>query len=381
VQLDLTTSNSNLVVQGKLVLHFTTNLSTPATSSRRLDSWLAQNDPPSDESSPLVNNLSGTGTSALSLTSSSHATAVGTTTPETITPIAATSASIIPRTQDITHQQPSPSNARKPDSSGTLAAVRPQSPKRSPSPGNDAAGMEAASNNSAQQTRNATENQSTALPPGWEERFTPEARPYYVDHNTRATTWVDPRRQISTRGPNGQSGALPSGWEMRQSTSSRLYFVDHNTRTTTWDDPRVPSSLDKSVPQYKEDFGSKLAYLRSQPVMDVRPGIGKIKVRRSHVFEDSYLEIMRQKPDDLKKRLMIRFEGEDGSEYGSHTRLVSNIAMLIWYLVASHPYNIESFVSCSHASCSTPLVVFSNIRHMTSRRCRSIPPPARIPSI
>jgi len=38
------------------------------------------------------------------------------------------------------------------------------------------------------------------------------------------------------------------------------------------------------------------------------------------VFEDSYLEIMRQKPDDLKKRLMIRFEGEDGSEYGSHTR-------------------------------------------------------------
>ena len=33
------------------------------------------------------------------------------------------------------------------------------------------------------------------LPSGWEQRFTTEGRPYFVDHNTRTTTWVDPRRQ------------------------------------------------------------------------------------------------------------------------------------------------------------------------------------------
>lgn len=29
---------------------------------------------------------------------------------------------------------------------------------------------------------------------------------------------------------------------MRKSKGSRLYFVDHNTRTTTWDDPRLPET-------------------------------------------------------------------------------------------------------------------------------------------
>jgi E3 ubiquitin-protein ligase NEDD4 len=43
-------------------------------------------------------------------------------------------------------------------------------------------------------------------------------------------------------------------------------------------------------------------------------------VRREHVFEDSYNEIMRQAPADLKKRLMIKFDGEDGLDYGGLSR-------------------------------------------------------------
>eukprot|EP00992_Anisonema_acinus_P013983 TRINITY_DN9036_c0_g1_i3.p1 TRINITY_DN9036_c0_g1~~TRINITY_DN9036_c0_g1_i3.p1 ORF type:complete len:289 (-),score=44.16 TRINITY_DN9036_c0_g1_i3:59-868(-) len=32
-----------------------------------------------------------------------------------------------------------------------------------------------------------------SLPPGWEEMFTPTGRVYYVDHNTRTTTWERPK--------------------------------------------------------------------------------------------------------------------------------------------------------------------------------------------
>lgn len=173
---------------------------------------------------------------------------------------------------------------------------------------------------------------SGSLPNGWEERYTPEGRPYYVDHNTRTTTWVDPRRQtiIRVMGPNGQGsvqpqtisqlGPLPSGWEMRLTSTARVYFVDHNTKTTTWDDPRLPSTLDANVPQYKRDFRRKLIYFRSQPAMRAQPGNCQIKVRRNHIFEDSYAEIMRQTPNDLKKRLMIKFDGEDGLDYGGLSR-------------------------------------------------------------
>ncbi|KAK4058732.1 hypothetical protein OIO90_000176 [Microbotryomycetes sp. JL221] len=180
---------------------------------------------------------------------------------------------------------------------------------------------------------NSTTLGSGPLPAGWEQRFTPEGRPYFVDHNTRTTTWVDPRRQqlLRVMGPNGnnltvqpqsvsQLGPLPSGWEMRLTSTARVYFVDHNTKTTTWDDPRLPSSLDQNVPQYKRDFRRKLIYFRSQPALRPSPGQCHIKVRRSHIFEDSYAEIMRQSPNDLKKRLMIKFDGEDGLDYGGLSR-------------------------------------------------------------
>jgi E3 ubiquitin-protein ligase NEDD4 len=144
--------------------------------------------------------------------------------------------------------------------------------------------------------------------------------------NTRSTTWVDPRRSRTgpTRQPAGAPGQhlgpLPSGWEMRLTSTSRIYFVDHNTKTTTWDDPRLPSSLDSNVPQYKRDFRRKLIYFRSQPAMRPPSGNVHIKVRRNYIFEDSYAEIMRLSPTDLKKRLMITFEGEPGLDYGGVSR-------------------------------------------------------------
>lgn len=168
------------------------------------------------------------------------------------------------------------------------------------------------------------------LPAGWEQRLTPEGRPYYVDHNTRTTTWVDPRRQqfVKSFGPNSgynaqrlsAMGPLPSGWEMRLANTSRVYFVDHNTKTTTWDDPRLPSSLDQNVPQYKRDFRRKLIYFRSQPALRILPGQCHIKIRRENLLEDSFREVMRQTPEDLKKRLMIKFEGEEGLDYGGVSR-------------------------------------------------------------
>jgi len=64
------------------------------------------------------------------------------------------------------------------------------------------------------------------LPPGWEMRFDSYGRKYYVDHNTRSTTWERPQ-------------PLPPGWEMRRDPRGRVYYVDHNTRQTTWQRPNT----------------------------------------------------------------------------------------------------------------------------------------------
>ncbi|KAM6925891.1 LOW QUALITY PROTEIN: NEDD4-like E3 ubiquitin-protein ligase WWP2, partial [Lycodopsis pacificus] len=101
----------------------------------------------------------------------------------------------------------------------------------SPSPGQDALGpaapAEPGPNAGTEQAGNsATEPPTDSLPAGWEQRVLPHGRVYYVDHNTKTTTWERP---------------LPPGWEKRVDQRGRFYYVDHNTRTTTWQRPTAES--------------------------------------------------------------------------------------------------------------------------------------------
>jgi WW domain len=41
-------------------------------------------------------------------------------------------------------------------------------------------------------------------------------------------------------------GPLPSGWEMNHDRLGRVYFLDHNTKTTTWEDPRLKQSSSRN---------------------------------------------------------------------------------------------------------------------------------------
>lgn len=97
------------------------------------------------------------------------------------------------------------------------------------------------------------------LPGGWEIRLDRMGRVYYVDHNTKSTTWERPE-------------PLPPGWERRVDNRDRVYYVDHNTRTTTWQRPtqqRVQNFADwrsnhmQNIHTQQEAFNQR--YLVSMP--------------------------------------------------------------------------------------------------------------------
>jgi E3 ubiquitin-protein ligase NEDD4 len=434
LQLELKGSNDNLVVQGKLIIYLSTNLSTTDTSSipTTIIPGTESTDLEQQQSLPniLTRPVSSGGTSTVDHPQNPPSpSAPGIVSPEQpitnaqhnlnanedqngplpegcerrIDPLGRTYY-IDHNTRSTTWNRPSPNQViNNQTQEGETNAARDQHSRRifvddlleatSGGPNTQHSGIAGAQSGNPAMVGaggGTTTTSPGSLPGGWEERYTPDGRPYYVDHNTRATTWVDPRRQtnIFVMGPNGQStslqpqtiselGPLPSGWEMRLTSAARVYFVDHNTKTTTWDDPRLPLSLDANVPQYKRDFRRKLIYFRSQHRMRAQPGNCQIKVRRNHIFDDSCKEIMRQTPNDLKKRLLIEFEGEDGLDNGGLARFVPEQK-----LVHDGPHTpIENSLPCSHMRCSTLFTVFSNIRHMTTTRCRSIPPPASTPSI
>ena len=42
-------------------------------------------------------------------------------------------------------------------------------------------------------------------------------------------------------------GNLPPGWEERAHESGRRFFVNHNTKETSWRDPRLPNAASRNV--------------------------------------------------------------------------------------------------------------------------------------
>ncbi|XP_026320394.1 E3 ubiquitin-protein ligase NEDD4 isoform X5 [Hyposmocoma kahamanoa] len=174
---------------------------------------------------------------------------------------------------------------------------------------------------------------SDGLPLGWSMQRAPNGRIFFIDHNDKTTTWIDPRTGCASSLPSAAAasagaesddlGPLPEGWEERVHTDGRIFFIDHNTRTTQWEDPRLsnPQIAGPAVP-YSRDYKRKYEYLKSQLRKPSNvPNKFEIKVRRNSILEDSYRIISSvSRIDLLKTKLWVEFESEVGLDYGGLAR-------------------------------------------------------------
>uniref|UniRef100_A0A672SBI9 HECT-type E3 ubiquitin transferase n=1 Tax=Sinocyclocheilus grahami TaxID=75366 RepID=A0A672SBI9_SINGR len=182
-------------------------------------------------------------------------------------------------------------------------------------------------------------NQSFLLP-GWEMRIAPNGRPFFIDHNSRTTTWEDPRlkypvhmRTKASLDP-GDLGPLPVSINRvvlsNITHKSQLFqqlikflFSPSDTKKTQWEDPRLqsPAITGPAVP-YSREFKQKYDYFRKKlkKPADI-PNRFEMKLHRNNILEESYRRIMSMKrPDSLKARLWIEFESEKGLDYGGVAR-------------------------------------------------------------
>ncbi|KAH3799765.1 hypothetical protein DPMN_153380, partial [Dreissena polymorpha] len=185
------------------------------------------------------------------------------------------------------------------------------------------------------------------LPQGYEQRTTQQGQVYFLHTQTGVSTWHDPRvpRDINNLEQlERELGPLPPGWEARHTGNGRVYFVDHNNRTTQFTDPRLTSNIellqnriknssdkenDNPVPKYKRDLVHKMKILK-QEFTSLQPQGGhcRLEVSREEIFEDSYRQVMKMRAKDLRKRLMVKFKGEEGLDYGGVARE--------WFCLLSH---------------------------------------------
>lgn len=199
------------------------------------------------------------------------------------------------------------------------------------------------------------------LPSGWEQRKTASGRVYYVDHNNRTTQFTDPRlngqiinqirrQQQSQNNPPGTNGtpnaqaastgssAAPPPSPASPATPQQSTATTTNgasTRGTPQEQPRssaqpqsVPADLPQGLlegadllPKYRRDLVGKMRALRTElQALQPQSGHCRLEVSRTEIFEESYRLIMKMRAKDMRKRLMVKFRGEEGLDYGGVAR-------------------------------------------------------------
>lgn len=187
------------------------------------------------------------------------------------------------------------------------------------------------------------------LPSGWEQRKTASGRIYFVDHNNRTTQFTDPRLtgyllQQMRRGPppppataavtavpttnNASTAAAaaagPSNTAMPSTSRVDGPSFSRNQQPVVLPPADLPQGLLEGadlLPKYRRDLVGKLRALRTE-LQSLQPQSGhcRLEVSRTEIFEESYRLIMKMRPKEMRKRLMVKFKGEEGLDYGGVAR-------------------------------------------------------------
>ncbi|XP_068144787.1 LOW QUALITY PROTEIN: E3 ubiquitin-protein ligase Smurf1 [Drosophila tropicalis] len=190
------------------------------------------------------------------------------------------------------------------------------------------------------------------LPSGWEQRKTASGRVYFVDHNNRTTQFTDPRlsgsilQRIRRGGqypPSSAAAAAPPGAPTPAQTpatpaqtptqpTAAVTPIAPTAMTTTIMSTPTPHRIVPDLPQgllegadllpkYRRDLVGKLRALRTElQTMQPQSGHCRLEVSRNEIFEESYRLIMKMRAKDMRKRLMVKFKGEEGLDYGGVAR-------------------------------------------------------------
>ncbi|XP_047425109.1 membrane-associated guanylate kinase, WW and PDZ domain-containing protein 3a isoform X2 [Mugil cephalus] len=85
---------------------------------------------------------------------------------------------------------------------------------------------------------NTQDESQEPLPKNWEMAYTETGMVYFIDHNSKTTTWLDPRLAKKAKPPEKcEEGELPYGWEKIEDPQYGTYYVDHINQKTQFENP------------------------------------------------------------------------------------------------------------------------------------------------
>ncbi|XP_032761949.1 membrane-associated guanylate kinase, WW and PDZ domain-containing protein 1 isoform X9 [Rattus rattus] len=92
------------------------------------------------------------------------------------------------------------------------------------------------------------------LPENWEMAYTENGEVYFIDHNTKTTSWLDPRCLNKQQKPleECEDDELPAGWEKIEDPVYGVYYVDHINRKTQYENPVLEAKRKRQLEQQQQ---------------------------------------------------------------------------------------------------------------------------------
>ncbi|XP_064931570.1 membrane-associated guanylate kinase, WW and PDZ domain-containing protein 1 isoform X20 [Columba livia] len=103
------------------------------------------------------------------------------------------------------------------------------------------------------------------LPENWEMAYTENGEVYFIDHNTKTTSWLDPRCLNKQQKPleECEDDELPAGWEKIEDPIYGVYYVDHINRKTQYENPVLEAKRKKQLEQQQQPPEGKPFFTRN----------------------------------------------------------------------------------------------------------------------
>uniref|UniRef100_A0A8C8VMC8 WW and C2 domain containing 2 n=1 Tax=Pelusios castaneus TaxID=367368 RepID=A0A8C8VMC8_9SAUR len=124
------------------------------------------------------------------------------------------------------------------------------------------------------------------LPDGWEEARDYDGKVFYIDHNTKQTSWIDPRDRLTKplSFADCVGDELPWGWEAAYDPQIGVYYIDHINKTTQIEDPRK---------QWRQEQERMLKdYLMvAQDALSTQKELYQVKEQRLALALDEYVRL------------------------------------------------------------------------------------------
>ncbi|XP_074849070.1 protein WWC2 [Carettochelys insculpta] len=129
-------------------------------------------------------------------------------------------------------------------------------------------------------------NGQLPLPAGWEEARDYDGKVFYIDHNTKQTSWIDPRDRLTKplSFADCVGDELPWGWEAAYDPQIGVYYIDHINKTTQIEDPRK---------QWRQEQERMLKdYLTvAQDALSTQKELYQVKEQRLALALDEYVRL------------------------------------------------------------------------------------------